>query len=327
MIIDIYSHACPAAFIDAVQALYPTREGAALAGKPLLFDPAARVEFMDRHGIDRQVLTLVRPPIWLGMPREHMHQLLRVAHQGIADMVAAYPDRFTGVAVAPRGDDQILSEVRYAWQELGLTGVQIFTNIDGEPVDSPQMRPLYAEAASAGQPIWIHPQHNPRAYPWITESLLDRSLAWPFDTALAVMRLAYSGVMDLHPDLAFVTHHLGGVVPYLASRLEAFDEEISEFARAGLTSEGKARPARPIGEYIRGFYGDTAICDGPATLECGIKFFGLGRVAFGTDFPMGGGGGTRWTGQILRTIREVLPDQADRDQVLGETARRLLGLS
>ena len=40
MIIDIYSHVCPAAFIDAVQELYPTSEGDALAGNPLLFDPA-----------------------------------------------------------------------------------------------------------------------------------------------------------------------------------------------------------------------------------------------------------------------------------------------
>jgi aminocarboxymuconate-semialdehyde decarboxylase len=325
--IDIYSHACPSGFINAVQALYPTAESAALGRKALLFDTDARIRFMDAHGIDMQVLVLVRPPLWLGMPKEHMYRLLRIAHEGLAAMVAARPDRFVGVAVAPRVDDCILDEIRYAWNDLGLVGVQIFTNIEGAPVDCKEMWPLYSKAAEAQQPIWIHPQHNPHTYPWITESLLDRSLAWPFDTAVAVARLAYSGVLDRYPQLRFITHHLGGVVPYLASRLEAFDEEIADFARDGLNTAGSKPLTRPIGEYLRSFYGDTAISNGTATLECGITFFGLNHVAFGTDFPMGTAGGTRWTGQILSTIADALPDARRRQQVLDGTARQLLGLS
>ncbi len=84
------------------------------------------------------------------MPRESMHRLVRDAHEGIARMVASLPDWFVGVAVAPRVDDRIMEEVRYAWRELGLVGVQIFTNIEGAPVDTGEMWPLYAEAADAG---------------------------------------------------------------------------------------------------------------------------------------------------------------------------------
>ncbi|PZS38623.1 MAG: hypothetical protein DLM62_12730 [Pseudonocardiales bacterium] len=326
MSIDIYSHACPIDFLEALQATYPSAESAALGRRPLLYDTDARVRFMDEHEIDIQVLVLVRPPLWLGMPRKSMHRLVRDAHEGIARMVASRPDRFIGVAVAPRVDDRIIEEVRYAWRELGLVGVQIFTNIEGRPVDTGEMWPLYAEAAEAGQPIWIHPQHNPYAYPWQTESLLDRSLGWPFDTTLAVARLIYAGVLDRYPQLRFITHHLGGMIPYVGSRLEAFDEEIADFARDGLNTAGKVSLRRPVGDYLRSFYGDTAVSDGAGTLECGIRFFGLSRVAFGTDFPMGAAGGTRWTGQILKAIAETLPDPAQRNQVLSGTAHELLGM-
>lgn len=325
MIIDIYTHVCPAEFIEDLEARYPTKEAAGLGKRRLLYDAGARLRFMDEHSIDVQVLVLVRPPVWIGMPREVMYPLLRSAHESIAKMVAQHPDRFVGVAVAPRVDDQILDEVRYAWRELGLTGVQVFTNIEGAPIDTAEMWPLYQEAAEANQPIWIHPQHNPYAYPWLTESLLDRSLAWPFDTAVAVARLSYSGVLDRYPNLKFMTHHLGGMVPHFAARLEAFDEEIADFAQAGLNTASSVSLSKPIGEYLRGFYADTAINYGPGALECGARFFGTDHVAFGTDFPMGTDGGTRWTGQILAALTEAVPDPAQRQQILGDTAAALLG--
>jgi aminocarboxymuconate-semialdehyde decarboxylase len=326
LIIDIYTHVCPAEFIEDLDARYPTKEAAGLGKRRLLYDADARLRFMDANGIDVQVLVLVRPPVWIGMPREVMYPLLRSAHESIAKMVAQHPDRFVGVAVAPRVDDRILEEVSFAWRELNLTGVQVFTNIEGSPIDIEEMWPLYHEAAKADQPIWIHPQHNPYSYPWLTESLLDRSLAWPFDTAVAVARLSYSGVLDRYPNLRFVTHHLGGMVPHFAARLEAFHDEIADFARDGLNTASCVSLSQPIGEYLRLFYADTAISYGPGPLECGVRFFGLDHVAFGTDFPMGTAGGTRWTGQILAAVTEAIPDPAQRQQILGDNAAALLGL-
>lgn len=326
MIIDIYSHACPKEFIDNLAAQYPTPESAGLARRQLLYDADARVRFMDTHGIDIQVLVLVRPPLWLGMPREHMYRLLRCAHESIAKMVTRWPDRFIGVAVAPRVDDHILDEIHYAWRELGLSGVQIFTNIEGEPIDTAEMWPLYAEAAEAGQPIWLHPQHNPHTSPWLKESLLDRSLGWPFDTAVALTRLVYAGVLDLYPQLKIITHHLGGMIPHFGPRIEAFDEEIADFAHDGVTTTSASHLEHPVGNYLRGFYGDTAVNYAPAAIECGVRFFGLDHVAFGTDFPMGAGGGTRWTGEILSAVTEAVPDPEQRQQILSGTAESLLNL-
>ncbi len=232
MVIDFYSHVCPSNLMEALADEYPTDESAALSKRPYLFDAEKRLRFMDEVGVDTQVLVMVRPPMWLGMPRGIMYRLLRTAHEGIAGMVTAHPGRFVGVAVAPRVDDTVLEELNRAWNELDLRGVLIFSNIEGRPVDAEEMWPLYELCERAGQPVWIHPQHTEYLYPWIKESLLDRSLGWPFDTSLAMARLVYSGVLERHPDLKVVTHHLGGMIPYFGARLEAFDDEIGAVLRS-----------------------------------------------------------------------------------------------
>lgn len=326
MIIDFYSHVCPRNLMDALAEEYPSHESAALFRKPYLYDVQKRVAFMDEVGIDTQVLVMVRPPMWLGMPREVMYRMLRTAHDGIAAMVEAQPGRFVGVAVAPRVDDTILEELRRAWDELGLRGVLIFSNIEGGPVDTDEMWPLYDECERQGQPIWVHPQHTDHSYPWIKESLLDRSLGWPFDTSLAMARLVYGGVLERHPELKVITHHLGGMVPYFGARLEAFDAEIAEYSALALTKEKAADLPRPVGEYFRRFYNDTAISYAPGSLECGVAYFGDDHVLFGTDFPMGSASGEEWTRDILRAIDDANLSSHARERILGGNAKAMLGL-
>ena len=65
---------------------------------------------MDRIGVDQQVLVLVRPPMWRGMPRPLIHELTRVANNSIAEMAAAWPDRFIPVGVLPAVDDDMMAE-------------------------------------------------------------------------------------------------------------------------------------------------------------------------------------------------------------------------
>ncbi len=324
MIIDAYSHVCPQRLIEAVNSEYPSAEAAALRRRPYLSDGAMRIRFMDEVGVDVQVLVLVRPPMWLGMPRDVMYRLMREAHLGIAAMVDEHPQRFIGTAVAPTCDERILEELRFAWDELGLLGAEIFSNVEDQPLDAPHMWPLYEEAEKRGMPLWIHPQHNSHLYPWIKESLLDRSLAWPFDTSLAMMRLVYGGVMERFPDLKIVTHHLGGMIPYFGARLEAFDDEIGEYRGLNLTGGSAPALRAPVGEYLRRFYNDTAISYSPATLRCGLEYFGGEHVLFGTDFPMGSTDGERWTRDILRAIADAGLEAGLRDQVLQGNARQVL---
>ncbi len=326
MVIDFYSHVCPRNLMEALVDEYPSNESTALFRKPYLYDAEKRLGFMDEVGVDVQLLVMVRPPMWLGMPREIMYRMLQTAHNGIAALVKAHPDRFQGVAVAPRVDDVVLEELRRAWSELGLRGVLIFSNIEGKPVDDKEMWPLYDECERQDQPVWIHPQHSEHLYPWIKESLLDRSLGWPFDTSLAMARLVYGGVMERYPNLKVVTHHLGGMIPYFGARLEAFDAEINEYSSLKLTRQPSVELSRPVGEYFRRFYNDTAISYAPGTIECGVGYFGGEHVLFGTDFPMGSASGEQWTRDILRAIDDVALDPETKERILSGNAREMLGL-
>src|SRR5450631_1311652 len=199
-----------------------------------LWDDERRISFMDEHGFDKQVLVLARPPVWLGMERTELHRLTRVANDSLAEFASRRSDRFLSVGVLPVVDDDMMEEFERIHGELGLCGVLIFSNIEGKPLDHDSMWPLYERAAALGLPIWIHPQHA-NIYPWIGRDVLDRTLAWPFDTSLAMARLVFGGVFEKYPDIRFVTHHMGGMIPYFAPRIDAFARSTAvEYARLGI---------------------------------------------------------------------------------------------
>jgi len=327
MVIDAYSHVFPTPLIEALSELKPSAELAALRAQSTYnFDPARRITYMDAHGFDVNVLILARPPVWLGMKREDIHRATQVANDSIAEYAAVRPDRFVGVGVLPVVDDVMMRELERIHGELGLRGVLIFSNVEGKPLDDASMWPLYKRAAELDFPIWIHPQHAP-AHPWIRKDVLDRVLAWPFDTSLAMARLVYGGVFEQFPDIKFVTHHMGGMVPYFSARIAAFAEtSAEEYAHLGIGEGGGPRLTRPPLDYFRLFYNDCISNGSPAAVRMALDFFGPDRILFGTDFPFGPHDGEKWPIDELRTIRTMEMSEDDREKILHRNAERLLKL-
>ncbi|MBI4241059.1 MAG: amidohydrolase family protein, partial [Candidatus Rokubacteria bacterium] len=168
MKIDIFPHIFPRRFYErmlevAPPGLYMQKR---VRGIPVLVDLDLRCRIMDQYEGYVQVLTLASPPVEaLGGP-DLTPELAELANDGMAEIVARHPDRFPGfVASLPMNNpDAALKEIDRAIQQLGATGVQIFSNVDGRPLDEPVFQPIFERMHALGLPIWLHPA-RPAAFP------------------------------------------------------------------------------------------------------------------------------------------------------------------
>src|SRR5205807_5423202 len=118
-----------------------------------------RFEIMDRHEGYAQVLTLAAPPLENVAAPDLSPDLARLANDEMVKLVERYPDRFPGfVASLPMNNpDAAMREIDRAINDLGATGVQVFTNVNGQPLDRPEYLQLFEKMAPIDLPIWMHP--------------------------------------------------------------------------------------------------------------------------------------------------------------------------
>ena len=114
-------------------------------GPPLVNLDGASVEINRR-----KVLSLL---IYLAVTAQ------RHSRDELAELLERYPDRFVaGAASLPMNDvDAALIEAERAINELHLNGVQIYSSINGKPLDRPEYIPLYEMMADFDLPILIFP--------------------------------------------------------------------------------------------------------------------------------------------------------------------------
>jgi aminocarboxymuconate-semialdehyde decarboxylase len=219
--IDIFNHIYPAAYFDLVMRVAPTFKdiGKRMRGVPMLVDLDERFRVMDRFDDYHQVLSIATPPIEVYSSGADTIDLARAANDGMAELVRKYPDRFPGfVASLPLNNpDAAMRECERAVGDLGARGIQMFSNINGKPLDRPEYLALFERMAAFDLPVWLHPFRGADMTDYATES---RSLyeiwwtfGWPYETSVAMARLVFSGIFDRRPTLKIITHHLGAMAP------------------------------------------------------------------------------------------------------------------
>ena len=324
MKIDMYTHIRTPKYSDAISK-YTFQEMAPIGD---LWDLEQRFRIMDMFDDYVQVLTFSLPPVEAIAGPKDAVKLAQLGNDELAELVNKYPDRFAaGVANLPMNDiDAALKEVDRAIKDLGLKGVLIYTNINGKPPDSPEFMPLYEKMAHYDLPIWIHPHREHTVADYRTESEskfnLYAALGWPYETQLTMSRLTCSGVLESYPNLKFITHHCGGGIPYIGNRITGFlGTYLAQHPDTSLTRLTK----EPI-EYLRMFYGDTAIGGNTAAIECGYAFFGAEHVVFGTDMPYGRERGKHGITQAISSITEMALADSDRQKIFEGNAKKLLHL-
>ncbi len=299
---------------------------------PVLTDLDLRFRIMDRYGDYVQVLTLSSPPIEaMGTPEE-TPELARLANDGMAALVEKYPDRFPGfVASLPMNNPEAaLREMDRAVTGLGATGVQIFSNVNGRPLDEAEFQPLFAGMAAFNLPVWLHPARSPDFPDYRTEKRSRYDFwwvfGWPYETTIAMGRLVFSGIFDQHPDLMIIAHHLGAMIPFFEERAGSGLDQLGSRTEDPDDAVALGRLRRRPLDYFRLFYGDTALFGSRPGLECGLAFFGADHVLFGTDMPFDPEKGPGYIRETIRSLEEMRASSEEKAKIYEGNARRLLKL-
>lgn len=292
MIIDIFNHFMPRPYLDRIAKIIPDHVAVtAFPRLDTLVDVEARLRLLEGFDGLRQVLSLANPPLELiGLPAVAA-ELARIANDCLADICRKYPHAFpTFVAALPTNDiDASIEEMDRAISDLHARGVQLFTNVCGKPLSSPEFRPIFRRMAEHDLPIWVHPMRGPNFPDYAAEKTSKDeiwfSFGWPYETTACMTRLIYSGLFDELPRLKIITHHMGGMIPYFSAKIRLGFRQIFYGALAHNPIAEQRGLKKPPLDYFKMLYADTALGGDAAPTRCGHAFFGTTHCLFATDAP------------------------------------------
>jgi aminocarboxymuconate-semialdehyde decarboxylase len=279
-----------------------------------LTSPAARIEHMDRMGIDLQGLATFVSEYNYWAPGPAGAESARIQNDNLAAVVAANSDRYVAMgATVPLQDiDLAVAEMDRAVEDLGFKGLQVGGTVDGRNLDEPRFRPFWAAIEAKGVPVILHPSGYPEGQRF-GNYFLTNCIGNPLETMVAVTRMIFSGLFEEHPGIKLVLLHGGGYLPFYSSRAD-HTWEVRPETRVKI-------PDQTPSVYMKRLHYDTMVFQ-PLYLRHLVEIVGVDRVMLGTDFPFDMGD-TDPIGLINAT--EGLTDQ-DREAISGGNAARLFAI-
>ncbi|MFC2060452.1 amidohydrolase family protein [Chloroflexota bacterium] len=290
---------------------------------------AERLAQLDRNNIDFQVVT---PHGGGGLPADDPDAALtiaRVINDGMVKLREESKGRLIAGGTVPlAGFEQGgTTEMTRAVKDLGLKAITIPTSIMGQPLDTPEFEPFWAQAAELDVAVYFHPntpaQHRDRVYEGDWD--LSHVFGMELDMVLTFSRLVFSGIMDRYPTLKVVGHHLGGGLPFWMGRVnETYD--LSNPLHDTTAKAVRQFLSRPLLDYFSLFYYDTAVGGSGPAIKCAYDVFGADQIIFATDAPNGPGTGEVRLATYPKVIKSLGLPEADTEKILSGTVRRLLNL-
>src|SRR3569833_973129 len=227
MMIDIFNHFMPKAYLDRLGDLIPGHPVlTAFPRLKTLWDVDARRALLDEFPGTQHVLSLANPPPELIGPPAGTPDLVRMANDALAEICRKHPEHFPAfIASLPMNNlGASVKEADRAVKELGARGVQVFTNVAGESLSAPKFRPVSARMAEHDLAVWVHPMRTAQFSDYAAEKESQNevwfSFGWPYETTACMTRLIYSGNFDELPGLKIVSHHMGGMIPFFSGKIK-----------------------------------------------------------------------------------------------------------
>jgi aminocarboxymuconate-semialdehyde decarboxylase len=288
MIIDVHGHLFPPDLLAAIRkergrfpSLRLIEEGGGLAiafagGKPSraimkgLSDVAARLAWMDKQGIDRQVVG--GWPDWFGyeLPASEGEAWCRLFNDAQLAAARAEP-RFVPLASVPMQDGARAAAVLKAAVAAGFPGAMISTlpRGIGSVLDAPDLDPFWAAADEAGAVIHIHPSYD-AGDTRVNDYGLANGVGRISDAIVAVARLLCSGHVTRYRNARIFVPMGAAGLPFLLGRL----------ARNHKITPGVSDPRAGLASL----YTDSILHD-PRVLRFVVEMMGAERVMMGSDMP------------------------------------------
>lgn len=287
MIIDSHAHLVPPELLDTIRVEakhFPSvrlvEDGGSLAfafagGKPTrpvskpLSDVDARTAWMDKQGIDRQVVGG-----WVDMFGYELPPGEGEAWSGLINtalLAARETGRFVPLASVPMQDGKRAAAVLKAAVAAGFPGAMIGTlpRGIGSVLDAADLDPFWAAADEVGAVVHIHPSFDAGDVR-VNAYGLQNAVGRISDEIVAVARLLCSGHITRYANVKFVVPMGAAALPFVLGRMK----------RSQAITPGVADPV----EALDRIYTDTVLHD-PRVLRFVITMMGADRIMLGSDMP------------------------------------------
>ncbi len=242
-----------------------------------------RISNMDKAGIDQAILALTSPGVQC-MERSQAVEFAEMANDYLVNGIKAYPDRYFGLtAIAPQDPDHAAKEIERG-HKLGLKGVIVNSHTLNEYMDDEKFDPIFAAAERLNTPIYMHPgtPSKDMVRPMMSRGLDGSIYGFSVETAVHLLRIVVSGVLDRFPKLKFVAGHCGEAIPFWLYRLDHMHAAMIKAKRYATVQPLE----RKLSDYIRdNFWITTSGMPWPPAIEFCQRVLGMDRVLYAMDYP------------------------------------------
>src|ERR1700740_2023730 len=185
---------------------------------PRLSDIADRRAWMDRNGIDHQLVGGWLDSFGYELPSGEGLAWSRFYNDCLQEELRE-ETRFTPLATVPLQHGGLAAEVLSEALERGFGGVMIGTLPKGNAgnLDDPSLDPFWQTASDLEAAVFVHPMFL-CGEPRLADYDLVNAIGRVPDTSIAVSRLLFSGHLLKFPEMKFVLSHGGAALPYALGR-------------------------------------------------------------------------------------------------------------
>ena len=286
-------------------------------------DPEARLQDMERDGIDAEVLFPNKGlAMWATPDPVFAMAQCKVYNSWAWEVFGPYNDRMSPAAAIATGDlegsiDEVKRVAKLGFRALTLPCKPMWGAHDVEHpnYNLPHFDPLWAVIQDAGLPVTFHVStgRDPRAARGNGGAVINYVSHSLSPTIEPVANLCASGVLERFPGLRFATIEAGiGWIPWLLTAMDEAYKKHHFWVRPKLRNL--------TSEYFRQ-HGFASFQEDPPGLDLAERYGVVDCVMWGNDYPHHEGTWPHSAEAIERTMRSL--DDAQRAKVLGLNAARL----